>query len=170
MFPQMADNCNSCSKAVAAVGARERLTIIRWACDPCDWWFLDSSLASPMMHTRKANEFPLFHDSHKVYANNILCYSTFFGYEVFWETLYMNACSYLETPCLTRFLRVALSCAICFYDSGSISLFPWVYPILLSWSTTRPDSRAEFSKKEPIWKAIVRHTSDMPKSLMLWFH
>ena len=35
--------------------------------------------------------------------------------------------------------------------------------IPLSWSTTRPVSRAEFSKKHTLWKAIVRHSSDMPR-------
>ena len=39
---------------------------------------------------------------------------------MFWS---MNSCSYLETPCLTRFLQVALSCATGSKDSGSISHF-----------------------------------------------
>ena len=34
--------------------------------------------------------------------------------------------------------------------------------IPLSRPTTRPVSRAEFSKKHTLWKAIVRHSSDMP--------
>ena len=119
----MAENSNPCSEAEATVGARERLTISRWA---------SKSFLAPSALV------------------NVLVYELLF---IFGDTLLD------KVPPGSSVLRNMFPGLRFYFTPFKRHLEGILIP--LSRPTTRPVSRAEFSKKHTLWKAIVWHSSNM---------